>query len=253
MLCFYSVRRRLGFCLLLLAGLLGSGGMLTGCVAVGKLPTLEAGDYQFFRTNDPALAAAIGKERAFYVEQAQDSLKFLSQPEDDDDDDNQHIARRFSYPLRRGQHVILIDRKFDLDVFTIPFKARPPQGPVPVQLNTNFNAALYFGRRLDFFHVNSRQLLNGRQEPQVRTMGLGYGLFTGLGSTIINPDVTNQQTAIAEYEGFVVHVGAAAIYDARIFNLGLAIGADQLLGPDGNHWIYQRKPWFGVLFGLDLN
>ncbi|WP_139924855.1 hypothetical protein [Hymenobacter sp. DG01] len=220
---------------------------LAGCAAVGRLPALEPGDYQFFRTNDPALAATVGKERAFYVEQTHDSLTFVSQPE------TQATPQRFGYALNRGHHVILLDRKFDLDVFTIPFKARPPQGSVPVQLNTNFNAALYLGRRLDFYHVNSRSLLAGRHEPQIRTVGLGYGVFTGLGSTIINPDVTNQQTRVAEYEGFVVHAGAAAIYDARIFNLGLAIGADQLLGPDGRHWIYQRKPWFGVLFGLDLN
>ncbi|MDF7814457.1 hypothetical protein [Hymenobacter sp. YC55] len=229
-----------------LAGLVLTGGLLGGCAAVGRLPNLEPGNYQFFRTNDPALAAAIGKEGTVYVEQKHDSLEFLIEPPNS-------TPRRFTYPLHRGQHVILLDRKFDLDVFTIPFKARPPQGPVPVQLNTNFNAALYFGRRLDFYHVNSRLLLNGQQQPQVRTVGLGYGLFTGLGSTIINPDVTNQQTKVAEYEGFVVHVGAAAIYDARIFNLGLAIGADQLLGPDGPNWVYQRKPWFGVLFGLDLN
>ncbi|UOG75315.1 hypothetical protein MTX78_01655 [Hymenobacter tibetensis] len=242
---FNFVRRKRGLCFPGLA-VLATSSLLAGCAAVGRLPTLEPGDYQFFRTNDPALAAAVGQDRAFYVEQAHDSLLFLSQPASG-------TARHFSYPVRRGHHVLLLDRKFDLDVFTIPFKARPPQGPVPVQLNTNFNAALYFGRRLDFYHVNSKQLLNGHQTPQIRTVGLGYGLFTGLGSTIINPDVTNQQTRIAEYEGFVVHAGAAAIYDARIFNLGLAIGADQLLGPDGRSWLYQRKPWFGVLFGLDLN
>ena len=247
------LRRKSGGRLLVVAGLIGGGGLFTGCVAVGTLPTLASGDYQLFRTNDPVLAATIGKERAVYVEQVQDSLHFLSQPKQDNNAGAPIPPRRFSYPLRRGQHVILLDSKFDLDVFTIPFKARPPQRPLPLQLNTNFNAAVYYGRRLDFYHVNSRQLLNGKQEPQVRTVGLGYGLFTGLGSTIINPDVTNQQTRVAEYEGFVVHFGAAAIYDARIFNLGLAVGADQLLGPDGQYWIYQRKPWFGVLFGLDLN
>ena len=220
---------------------------LAGCAAVGRVPTLEPGDYQVFRTNDSALAAAVGKDRTFYVEQKQDSLLFLAQAPEG------VAPRRFSYPVRRGRHVILLERKFDLDVFTIPFKARPPQGPLPLQLNTNFNAALYFGRRLDFYHVNSHLQLDSRQTPQIRTVGLGYGVFTGLGSTIINPDVTGQQSAVAEYEGFVVHAGAAAIYDARIFNLGLAVGADQLLGPDGRHWIYQRKPWFGVLFGLDLN
>ncbi|MBC8084599.1 MAG: hypothetical protein H7Z21_15485 [Hymenobacter sp.] len=224
-----------------------AGGLLAGCAAVGRVPTLEPGNYQLFRTNDPALTTAAGPDRTFYVEQVQDTLHFLSQPQ------NEAPPRRFSYAVRRGRHAILLDRKFDLDVFTIPFKARPPRGLVPVQLNTNFNAALYFGRRLDFYHVNSRLLLTGRQEPQIRTVGLGYGLFMGLGSTIINPDVTNQQTRVAEYEGFVVHAGAATIYDARIFNLGLAIGLDQLLGPDGPSWIYQRKPWFGVLFGLDLN
>ena len=246
MLHFDFLRRGVVLRLVLLTGLTAVGELLAGCAAVGRLPTLEPGNYQFFRTNDPALAATVGRERTVYVEQKHDSLDFRLEQLNS-------APRRFSYPLRRGQHVILLDRKFDLDVFTIPFKARPPQGPVPVQLNTNFNAALYFGRRLDFYHVNSRLLLNGQQQPQVRTVGLGYGLFTGLGSTIINPDVTNQQTRVAEYEGFVVHLGAAAIYDARIFNLGLAIGADQLLGPDGPNWIYQRMPWFGVLFGLDLN
>ncbi|MCB2378686.1 hypothetical protein LGH70_13880 [Hymenobacter sp. BT635] len=229
------------------AALFGLQGLLAGCAAVGHLPTLEPGDYQFFDTNDPALAATVGSEKAFYVEQVQDSLTFLAQPE------AAGLPRRFAYAVQPGKHLVLLDRKFDLDVFTIPFKARPPRGPVPVQLNTNFNAALYFGRRLDFYHVNGRKLLNGHQVPQIRTVGLGYGLFTGLGSTIVNPDVTGQQSRVAEYEGFVVHAGAATIYDARIFNLGLAVGFDQLLGPDGRHWIYQRKPWFGVLFGLDLN
>lgn len=239
---------RLGLLLVLVVG----SGLLGGCVAVGELPVLEPGNYVFFRTNDPELAATVGKNRVVYVEQAHDSLLFLPQAPKGQVVEASSNSR-FAYPVRRGQHVILLSSKFDLDVFTIPFKARPPQAPLPVQLNTNFNAALYFGRRLDFYHVNSQLLPADRHAAHVRTVGLGYGLFAGLGSTIINPDVTNQQARVAEYEGFVVHAGAAAIYDARIFNLGLAIGADQLLGPNGRHWIYQRKPWFGVLFGLDLN
>ncbi|TGE19692.1 hypothetical protein [Hymenobacter elongatus] len=231
----------------LFIGLLGLHGLLAGCAAVGRLPTLEPGEYQLFTTNDPALATMAGQKSTFYVEQARDSLTFLSPPT------QAGPLRRFSYAVHPGKHVVLLDRQFDLDVFTIPFKARPPRGPVPVQLNTNFNAALYFGRRLDFYHINGHKLLDGHQVPQIRTVGLGYGVFTGLGSTIVNPDVTGQQSRVAEYEGFVVHAGAAAIYDARIFNLGLAVGFDQLLGPDGRHWLYQRKPWFGVLFGLDLN
>jgi hypothetical protein len=138
-------------------------------------------------------------------------------------------------------------------VFTIPFKVRPPRGGVPVQLNTNFNAALYLGRRLDFYSLRTKRSTPFGATSHIRATGLGYGAFVGAGSTIVNPDVTRQRAAVAEYEGLVVHGGLAAIYDARAFNIGLATGLDQLLGPDGPHWVYRRKPWFGVLFGLDLN
>jgi hypothetical protein len=51
----------------------------------------------------------------------------------------------------------------------------------------------------------------------------------------------------------VIHSRGAAIYDARVFNVGVAVGIDQLLGSDADYWLYQRKLWFGLLFGLNLN
>lgn len=50
----------------------------------------------------------------------------------------------------------------------------------------------------------------------------------------------------------MVHAGAATIYDAGILNLGLAVGFNQLPGPNGSQWLYQRKPWCGILCGLEL-
>ncbi len=86
---------------MLLAVLLSASGLLTGCAAVGRVPTLGADNYQLVRTNDPALAATVGKDRDVYVKQVQDTLQFLSQPPKDS-----AAPRRFSYSLRRGQHVI---------------------------------------------------------------------------------------------------------------------------------------------------
>jgi hypothetical protein len=149
--------------------------------------------------------------------------------------------------------VLLLRRRLDIDVFTIPFKVRPPRGGVPVQLNTNFNAALYLGRRLDFYSLRTKRTTPFGATPHIRATGIGYGAFVGAGATVVNPDVTQQRATIAEYEGLVLHGGVAAIYDARAFNIGLAAGTDRLLGPDGRYWIYRHKPWFGVLFGLDLN
>lgn len=228
--------------------LLGTA-LLAGCAAVGQLDSLPEGRYRALQTNDPTLRPQLPAGRPVYARQSTDTLFLLP-------DSLSRVPHQGSLPpfyrLTPGRHVVLAARRFDLDVFTIPFKIRPPRAGIPVQLNTNFNAALYLGRRLDFYHLTSHRQLRGKRQPIVRTTGLGYGLFTGLGSTAITPDFTRQR-ASTDYEGFVLHAGAAAIYDAHIFNLGLAVGADHLLGPDGGSWIYQHRPWFGVLFGLDLN
>ena len=233
-------RRWLGLMWLAAAAL-----QLAGCAAVGQLPQLEEGYYQVVNTNDDSLARAMAPtpRRRFYVEQAHDTLLLLPPAP---------AAGPLRYPLRAGRHVVLLRRTFDFDIFTLPFKIRPPRENLPIQLNTTFNAALYFGRRLDFYHLNRHRLPAGRTVPLNRTTGLGYGLFTGLGSSLITADNTHQRAA-TDYEGLVIHSGGALIYDARVFNVGVAVGTDKLLGPDGPSWVYNFSPWLGFLFGLNLN
>lgn len=229
----------------LLAALLGTAG-LGGC-SVGRVSQLDADYYQVVQTNDSLLTRAVAgvPRHRLYVEQpAPDTLALYRPPTS--------AGVPVRYGLRPNRHAVLLHREFDFDIFTLPFKVRPGREGVPVQLNTTFNAALYFGRRLDFYHLTRHRLPTGRTTPLIRTVGLGYGLFTGLGSSLITADLTRQH-ALVDYEGFVVHGGAAAIYDARVFNVGVAVGVDQLLGADADYWLYQRKFWFGLLFGLNLN
>ena len=87
----------------------------------------------------------------------------------------------------------------------------------------------------------------------MKATGIGYGVFLEAGSTLVTSDVMRMRLTTADYEGLVLHGGLAAIYDARDFNIGVAVGVDQLLEADAPYWLYQHKPWFGVLFGLDLN
>ncbi|RZK88881.1 MAG: hypothetical protein EOO62_36985 [Hymenobacter sp.] len=219
---------------------------LAGCT-VGHLPKLDDGYYQVVQTNDSTLArtlAAVPRHR-FYIEQQVADTLLLYRPA-------KVPAPPLRYGLHDGRHVVLLRREFDFDIFTLPFKVRPSREGVPAQLNTNFNAALYFGRRLDFFHLNRHRAPSGRTAPLVRTVGLGYGLFTGLGSSAISADLTRGH-ATTDYEGFVLHSGAAVIYDAQVFNVGAAVGVDRLLGTDADYWLYQRKLWVGLLFGLNLN
>lgn len=140
---------------------------------------------------------------------------------------------------------------FDVDILTIPFKIRPSVKGFPQQLNPNFSAAVYLGRRRDSYRISSLNT-RGSKKLKVSGVGYGYGGFIGLGAVTMNPFVTEQQIDY-EYDGLVINGGFAGIYDAKKFNLGFAIGADFLLDKNNKSWIYQGKPWLGLLFGINLN
>lgn len=221
--------------------------LLSGCAVIGNVAQLDDDYYRLVRRESPdSLVAAVHAGKQFYVQQRTDTL-LLTPPS------SASALLTHRYRLRPDQRVLLLRRRLDLDVFTIPFKVRPPQAGVPVQLNTNFNAAIYVGRRLDFYSLRTKATTPFGATPHIRATGIGYGAFVGAGSTFITTDVAGARSTTAEYEGLVLHGGLATIYDARAFNIGVAVGVDKLLGPDGSAWIYQGKPWFGILFGLDLN
>jgi hypothetical protein len=81
---------------------------------------------------------------------------------------------------------------FDLDVLTIPFKIRPSVAGFPKQLNANFNAAMYFGQRIDLFTIEANR--KGRTaHTHLWGTGYGYGGFVGIGSEALNPYVTRNR------------------------------------------------------------
>ena len=233
----------------ILPSLLAATGALAlgGCAALGNVAQLDDDYYRVVHRPTTDTLVALAPHRSLYVQQRADTVLFTPTAPDGP-------ARTYRYRLQPDHRLLLLRRRLDIDVFTIPFKVRPPQGGVPVQLNTNFNAAIYVGRRLDFYSLRTKRTTPFGPTAHIRALGLGYGAFIGAGSTFITDDVafTSRPTA-ADYEGVVLHGGIATIYDARAFNIGIAAGADQLLGPDGPHWVYQHKLWFGLLFGLDLN
>lgn len=210
--------------------------LLAGCRAARTGSSLEPG---FYRIQHPA-ALGLPNEKIFVRDE--DSLR-LTVPGTD---------RTFVRAVNRYPHVGLYQKSFDVDVFTIPFKIRPARAGLPPQLNSNFNAAVYLGRRIDFYQLSTQRIAPGLEYRTLRSRGLGYGVFGGIGSSLINGSVT-RGVVQTEYDGVIVDTGAAAIYDARIFNIGLAVGFDILLDRNRSQWIYSGKPWFGVLFGLNLN
>ena len=140
----------------------------------------------------------------------------------------------------------------DLDILTIPFKIRPSTSDFPPQFNTNFNGNVYLGYRWDRYAVAYDQTPIGSLKRSISHYGYSVGGFTGIGATAVNPWVTGNQVS-SEYDGIVNLTGVAAILAINNVTLGVGLGVDHLLEGNRRYWIYQRKPWVGLTFGVNLN
>jgi hypothetical protein len=140
----------------------------------------------------------------------------------------------------------------DLDFLTIPIKFRPGTGSIPAQLNNTLNGAVFLGMRNDIYKIRYEKTPLGFSSGKIRHYGISFGLFTGFGPTAMNASVTNLNLS-SEYDGIAWSKGLSVIMAVNKVTLGLAAGFDNLIGPHGNIWIYENKPWLGLAFGLNLN
>ena len=166
------------------------------------------------------------------------------------------IAGKHSFPQVSSKSQInsafFRQGSFDIDFITIPFKFRPVQAGLPRQLNGNLNGAVYLGYRNDIYQLAFNKSPVRKYQRVTQHYGMSYGLFTGLGGTAMNQWVTNNKVA-AEYDGVVWTKGVAGIVGINNFTLGLALGFDNLLDQNRKFWVYQKKLWLGLAFGLNLN
>ena len=141
---------------------------------------------------------------------------------------------------------------FDLDFQTIPIIYRPPSEGFPRQLSSNFNGVIYTGYRRDIYNIHYRKLVLGKYLRQINHYGYSIGGFTGLGITAMNSWVTKNSINI-EYDGLVWMKGLSFIVGVQNLSVGVALGWDNLLDENNKYWIYQGKPWVGLVVGLQLN
>lgn len=143
-------------------------------------------------------------------------------------------------------------KNFDLDLITIPFKYRAGVGEVPAQLNTNLNALIYAGYRSDWYTLGYDQNMFGNYDRYSNHYGLTFGVFSGFGSTLIGPWFTRDQVQL-EYDGVVWSNGLAVSIAFNYLTVGAGLGWDKLLDSNKAVWIYQNKPWLGLVLGINLN
>jgi hypothetical protein len=152
-----------------------------------------------------------------------------------------------------NKHAATYNKSFlDIDFFTIPLKYRPSQVNVPAQLNANLNGALYVGFRNDRYALNYFSNPLGCSVRKMNHLGFSIGVFSGLGNTFMSPTNTNNGIQ-QEYDGVVSTNGIAGVFAVNNITFGLSVGFDHLLDHNRSIWIYQNKPWFGLVFGIHLN
>ena len=138
---------------------------------------------------------------------------------------------------------------FDIDLTTALLKYRPPQKDVPRQLSANLNAALYAGMRKDFFKVVTKTSPLHKTHSSLKHFGFDAGFFAGLGITPINYSVTGNYVEL-EYDGIVFEKGIAVYFGIDFLTFGVALGFDNLLDDNHKYWIYNQKPWIGLMLGI---
>jgi hypothetical protein len=146
----------------------------------------------------------------------------------------------------------LVQHSFDVDVITTLVKYRPASGNALPQMETQLSAALYLGRRADVYRVDWPDSPFPLRQRRTLHYGLSTGAFLGVGGAPMNPWVTNYRIT-DEYTGVVLSGGVAMIGALNRTTLGAAVGWDALLNHQASLWVYQGRPWLGLVFGVNLN
>ncbi|WP_114748114.1 hypothetical protein [Pleomorphovibrio marinus] len=193
-------------------------------------------------------------ERVYVKKDEEVIMIFPTKPNENKKADTSNLVGVYKEISLRGHKDIVLLRRnsFDIDFLTIPLKFRPMTSGVPAQLNTEINASAYFGLRTDRFTIEYEQNPSGIQERVVKHFGFSFGGLTGIGSTLVSPTTTNDQTE-QEYDGIVWTKGVAGIFALNSVTIGISLGFDNLLDQNRSIWIYESKPWIGFTLGLNLN
>jgi hypothetical protein len=146
----------------------------------------------------------------------------------------------------------LIQSSLDLDVTTVLFKYRFRNRELPGQLNTNFNLSVYMGYKKEYFKFSNQHKPTGYFNRKLVHLSMDAGLFCGLGSTNMNSSVTSGRLSL-EYDGLIWQKGVAAFLGWENITIGLGLGFDGLLDKNRHYWIYQEKPWAGLMIGLTFS
>lgn len=132
----------------------------------------------------------------------------------------------------------------------IAVKFRGPVGNALQQVETGSTFALAGGFK------NSWSKYKGAKNSlgfTTRTWSIASGLLLGGGVVDIGTKTTQGQVLDTQAsKNFIIPVGLHLVVGFNNINLGVAVGQDIITGPNKTLWNYYKKPWVGILVGLDI-
>ena len=142
-----------------------------------------------------------------------------------------------------------INNTIDVDLTSILFKFRRSRDDVPNQFSADLDFAVYAGFRKDFYKIVSPVHPFNEARSSLRIIGYDVGIFAGIGSSPVNPTVTNNKIR-QEYHAMIFQKGVAGFISINKLSLGLAVGFDNLLDKNKSLWIYNQKSYLGLIISV---
>jgi len=153
-----------------------------------------------------------------------------------------------------------IDKKFKYtetkakwQAVTIPFKVRFETEERPYNLTTSVNVG--FTRSWKKIFHSYRPITKSKDsEPfATKTSQFEMGLAPFLGITAVDLNSSNTNDVVTtNRKVFGVSLGIFGMVGVDDFDIGIGIGVDHGFSDQSSDWIYQNKPWVGLILGIDL-
>jgi hypothetical protein len=223
-----------------------------GLVWLTSCSVIEKASRHGFYNDYYELSSGKNKAEKVYLDVSDEEINAYRVTENGLDDS---VMISVSFPLVDSLYYFPMTFKrksLDIDLTAVLLKCRLPVDDHPAQMITDFNAALYAGWRTDNFWIRKEMDPLGKTRDEIIHRGYDFGLFVGTGATLIGPFSTNN-IVTDEYNGMIIEYGLACFLETDFASFGIAAGFDYLMSPDRNSWIYNNKPWIGLIVGIALN
>ena len=219
-----------------------------GCVSLGKL-TRHDFDSGFYKLKVQGAASS-----RVYAEVAEDSIivcPVTSDGKKEFPNTSSSMSTRVSR-IKKDNYFYrssFTNNSVDIDLTSIIFKSRHSRDDVPNQFSADLDVAVYAGFRKDFYNIVSPVHPFHEEKSFIRQIGFDLGIFAGIGSSPINPTVTNNKVS-QEYDAMIFQKGFAGFISISKISVGLAVGFDNLLDKSKSSWIYNQKPYLGLIISV---